>query len=111
MGLIKNRITLSRLMLLLVPVFLIQGCLAADPVTQGRNKSQMCAGCHGKNGRAEIPMYPNLAGQNALYIEMTLKAYRDGTRQGVQASAMYAISQGLSDEDIKHLAAYYSSLK
>lgn len=90
---------------------LTAGCLAADPVTQGRNKSAVCASCHGKNGKADLPIYPNLAGQNQLYIEMTLKAYRDETRTGGQASAMYAIAQSLSDEDIKHLAAYYASLK
>lgn len=111
MGLVKRKMNSTRSLILCIPLFFTQGCFAADPVTQGRNKSQVCAACHGKNGRAEIPMYPHLAGQNALYIEMTLKAYRDGSRQGAQASAMYAVSQGLSDEDIKHLAAYYASLK
>lgn len=101
--------------LLILPVLslslFITGCLAADPITQGRNKSTVCASCHGKTGKADLPIYPNLAGQNALYIEMTLKAYRDESRKGAQASAMYAIAQGLSDEDISHLAAYYASLK
>lgn len=98
-------------LILIVGSVLITGCLAADPVTQGRNKSSLCAACHGKTGKADLPIYPNLAGQNALYMEMTLKAYRDESRKGAQASAMYAIAQGLTDEDIQHLSAYYASLK
>lgn len=106
-----NKVLLLQSITLLGSSFLMTGCFAADPVTMGRNKSEICAACHGKNGRADLPIYPNLAGQNALYIEMTLKAYRDETRKGGQASAMYAIAQGLTDDDIKHLAAYYASLK
>lgn len=106
-----NTKRLTQITIIATLSLLSTGCFAADPITQGRNKAEMCAGCHGKTGKADLPIYPNLAGQNALYLEMTLKAYRDESRKGAQASAMYAIAQGLSDEDIKQLSAYYESLK
>lgn len=84
---------------------------AKTPEQLGKEKSQVCAACHGTDGKATVPIYPNLAGQNAPYLEMTLKAYRDKSRKGLQAEAMYAMSAGLSDEDIKNIAAYYSKMK
>jgi cytochrome c553 len=54
-----------------------------------------------------IPNYPNLAGQKEQYLAESLKAYRDGTRKNMIMAPMAA---GLSDDDIKNLAAYYASL-
>jgi cytochrome c553 len=72
---------------------------------------QICASCHGVEGKATIPIYPNLAGQNAEYIIGALKGYRRQDRTGGQASAMYGISSQLSDEEIIQLAAYYSNMR
>jgi cytochrome c553 len=72
---------------------------------------QICASCHGLEGKATIPVYPNLAGQNAEYIIIALKGYRNQTRTGGQASAMYGISSQLSDEEISQLAVYYSNMR
>jgi cytochrome c553 len=72
---------------------------------------QICASCHGVDGKATIPIYPNLAGQNAEYIIIALKGYRSQTRTGGQASAMYGLSSQLSDEEIAQLAAYYSNMR
>lgn len=58
-----------------------------------------------------MPVYPNLAGQNAEYLVSALKAYRDKQRQGGMAAIMQMQASNLSDEDIANLAAYYSSLK
>ena len=33
-----------------------------------------------------VPTYPNLAGQNAAYLELALKAYKNQERTGAQAS-------------------------
>ena len=62
-------------------------------------------------GIAIMPVYPNLAGQNAEYLVSALKAYRDKQRQGGMAAIMQMQANNLSDEDIANLAAYYSSLK
>lgn len=84
---------------------------AAGDVAAGKAKSMMCAGCHGADGIAIAPMYPNLKGQQAMYLESSLKAFKDKSRKGGQAAMMYGMAAPLSEADIKNLAAYYSSLK
>jgi len=84
---------------------------AAGDAALGKTKSMMCAGCHGTNGIAIAPIYPNLKGQQAMYIESSLKAFRAKTRTGGQSVMMYGMAAALSDDDIKNLAAYYSALK
>lgn len=83
---------------------------AAGDVAAGKAKAAMCTSCHGANGKAAIPTYPNLAGQNAQYIELSIKAYKNGNRSGGQAAVMTGMAAGLSDADIANLAAYFSSL-
>lgn len=83
---------------------------AAD-INAGKAKSAVCASCHGADGRATIPTYPHLAGQNAGYLEAALKAYKAGQRTSPQAAIMKSMAMPLTDDDIKNLAAYYSSLK
>jgi cytochrome c553 len=85
--------------------------LAAGDPAAGKNKSASCLACHGAEGKVSVPIYPNLAGQNAMYLEHSLQAYKKGERSGGQAEVMKAYVSGLSDEDIADLAAYYASLK
>lgn len=82
----------------------------AGDVEAGKAKAAVCAACHGKNGIAQIPGYPNLAGQNEQYLVSALKAYKNKQRSGGQAAIMQGQAAGLSDEDIANLAAYYASL-
>lgn len=84
---------------------------AGGDAAAGKTKAMMCSGCHGADGMAIAPMYPNLKGQNAQYIESSLKAFKDKSRTGGQAAMMYGMAATLSDEDIANIAAYYSSLK
>ena len=69
-------------------------------------KANTCAACHGADGKALQPIYPNLAGQYANYMEQALKEYRAGTRKN---AIMAAQAAALSDADIRELAAYYSA--
>lgn len=84
---------------------------AAGDAAAGKAKSLACASCHGADGKAPIPTYPNLAGQNPKYIELAIKAYKTGQRSGGQAAIMTGMAAPLSDADIANLAAYYGSLK
>jgi len=84
---------------------------AGGDIAAGKAKSGMCAGCHGAAGKAIMPNYPNLAGQNAPYLVSALKSYKSKQRAGGQAATMYGMTAGLTDADIENLAAYYSSLK
>ena len=84
------------------------GTLAADAAA-GKEKSQLCAGCHGPDGNTPMmPEYPKLAGQPADYLEKVLRDYKKGARKNPM---MMPMAQGLSKRDIKDLAAYYSTLK
>jgi cytochrome c553 len=80
--------------------------LAAD-AEKGKARSAVCVACHGVEGISTNPQWPNLAGQKDQYLILALKAYRDGDRQN---PIMSPLAQGLSDEDIENLAAYYSGL-
>lgn len=73
----------------------------------GKEASATCAGCHGADGKALVPAYPNLAGQHASYIAKQLTAYRDGERVNELMSPMAA---ALSDQNILDLAAYYAEM-
>ncbi|MFV8569749.1 c-type cytochrome [Marinobacter sp. SBS5] len=84
--------------------------MAAGDAAAGKAKAAVCAACHGQNGVAQIPMYPNLAGQNEQYLLSALKAYKAGQRQGGQAPIMQGQAAALSDADMANLAAYFASL-
>ncbi len=83
---------------------------SAGDAAAGKAKAAVCAACHGQNGIAQIPTYPNLAGQNEQYLVQALKAYKNKQRSGGQAAIMQGQATGLSDADIANLAAYYASL-
>lgn len=80
---------------------------AAD-IAAGKEKTMLCASCHGADGIAVIPGYPNLKGQDAAYIEKSIKAYKSGARKDPVMSPMAAT---INDADIKNIAAYFESLK
>ncbi len=84
--------------------------LAAGDAAAGKAKAGVCTACHGADGIAMIPGYPNLKGQNAQYIISSIKAYKNKERNGGLAAVMQAQASLLSDGDIADLAAYYSSL-
>lgn len=77
-----------------------------------RDKTAMCAGCHGIPGyRTAYPAVypvPMIGGQKVRYLEAALHAYRSGERAH---PGMQAIARSLSDQDIAGLAAFYGSGK
>lgn len=72
---------------------------------QAPAKANTCVGCHGADGNSMVGTFPKLAGQHAQYLEKSLKDYRDGFRKD---PTMSAFAKGLSDEEIKDLAEFYS---
>lgn len=83
----------------------------AGDIEAGKKKTALCASCHGVNGIATLPTYPNLAGQNEAYLISALTSYRDKQRTGGMAAIMQMQAANLSDTDIENIAAYFSSLK
>jgi cytochrome c553 len=70
--------------------------------------AQRCDRCHGVNGNSTDPRLPMLAGQRADYLRKALQGYRARTRK---SNEMAAMSDGLSEDDLDNLAAYYARQK
>lgn len=72
--------------------------------------TELCSACHGPGGDSISPTFPRLAGQQAVYIENQLKAFRSRTRAEPDAhDFMWGIAAPLDDTMIKGLAYYFSS--
>ena len=68
-----------------------------------------CMSCHGPSGHGIPKNYPRVSAQHKEYLESQLLAYKTGERQGFN-SIMPNIAFGLSELQIKQLAAYMSGL-
>ncbi len=90
-----------------VSALLFASPLSAADLAAGKEKAATCVGCHGENGRAANPQWPNLAGQNKEYLIKQLKDFKAGLRKNDLMSPM---AQSLSDEDVENVAAWFSSL-
>lgn len=79
---------------------------AGGDVGRGGTLAQRCTMCHGARGVSASDV-PNLAGQ---YSEVTYKQlvdYQNGQRRH---TLMQALAKGMSDADIRDLAAFYAQL-
>ena len=92
----------------LVGLIVADQALARGDAAKGKEKAAVCGSCHGADGNSPImPDYPKLAGQPHDYLEKALRDYKSGKRKN---PLMAPMAQNLSKEDIKDLAAYFSSL-
>ena len=84
--------------------------ITASPPTgkAGGLAPETCVSCHGADGRAVVEDAPNLAGENAIYIDTQLKAFRSGKRTH---EVMSAIAADMSDADIRAVADWYAATK
>ncbi|SEK23621.1 Cytochrome c553 [Roseateles sp. YR242] len=78
----------------------------AASVGRGATLALNCTMCHGAQG-ASVSNSPNLAGQYPEVVIKQLHDYREGGRIN---AVMQSLARGLSDQDIRDLAAYYASL-
>jgi cytochrome c553 len=81
---------------------------AQDPSPPTPAKAALCFGCHGNGGRSEQPLIPVLAGQSGRYLYLQLRDFQEGRRSNEQMSP---IAQILSKDEMRELAAYFSSQK
>ena len=79
---------------------------AAD-VAAGKEKAELCVGCHGENGISQMENMPSLAGQPDQFIQWQLVYFRAGARKNEQ---MQPIVEQITNEDIRNLGAYFASL-
>jgi cytochrome c553 len=68
--------------------------------------SEKCQACHGADGNSTSPQFPRLAGQYADYLERALSEYQSGARSN---PIMSGFATGLSEQDKKDVAAWFSS--
>lgn len=78
---------------------------AGDAVI-GRDKSQLCQGCHGEEGISVEPLAPKLAGQYSAYIVKQVRNYQAGVRTHQIMNAMAAT---LTDEELIDIGNYFAS--
>jgi cytochrome c553 len=101
--------TMTKTLISTLALLLAGGFAQAADLDKGAEKAeQVCAACHGKDGKTPIdPSYPILAGQYADFLAQALRDYKSGARKNAIMSAQASI---LSSADIANLAAYYASL-
>lgn len=100
---------LSRLFGFFCGLLLATGVLAEGDPEVGRVKTETCRGCHGiENYKNVYPTYrvPKLAGQNADYLVIALKAYRSGERSH---PTMQSQAKTMSDQDMQDIAAFFAA--
>lgn len=72
------------------------------------NGAVACMGCHKQNGAGNASAgFPQLAGMNGNYFSKQIADYQKSQRMN---PVMQPIAKGLSENDIKNLAAYFASL-
>jgi cytochrome c553 len=75
-------------------------------IEAGREKAATCVACHGADGVAAAPQWPDLAGQHENYLQVALERYKDGGRVDLVMNPLIA---PLDLETIEELAAFYAS--
>ena len=86
---------------------LIPAAQAAGDATAGKTLAdERCQACHGADGNSADPQYPRLAGQHADYLVRALSDYKSGARSN---PIMSGFAAGLSEQDMKDLAAWFAS--
>jgi len=113
--------TATRLMLVALGLIsFVAGCTnversrdTANPIVSGATLAmQVCSNCHGPTGNSISPVFPNLAAQQAAYIEAQLHAFKGHSREDPAGfEYMWGLSHNLTDKQIQELAAHFASLK
>jgi len=80
---------------------------AGDPIV-GKTRAIICIGCHAVDGNSTNPDYPKLAGQGEAYLVKQLSDFKSGKRKEEHMSSMV---EAISENDIPHIAAFFSQQK
>jgi cytochrome c553 len=82
-----------------------------DPAKGQAIASQVCVACHMADGNSTLPANPKLAGQFPEYLHKQLTNFKaQGSKQPERANPIMAgMVAGLSDADMRNVAAFYAS--
>ena len=75
---------------------------------KGGQLAATCVACHTADGSRGAPANPILQGQHPEYIVKQLAEFKSGKRKNAVMSGMAA---ALSEDDMRHIAAFYGSKK
>lgn len=76
------------------------------------NEISACIACHGPEGEGNEPAsFPALKGQHADYLKKTLTDFKTGARSNDSDNMMHMITKKMSEEEIKAMAFYVSTMK
>lgn len=78
-------------------------------IENGKNKSEVCATCHGSDGNSFVPIWPKISGQNSTYMYKQLNSFKLEGKDGRSNSIMYSIVKDLSDKDLSDISMYYAT--
>lgn len=90
---------------LLVSIGITGVAHAAGDAAAGKTKTAVCAACHGADGNSGMALFPKLAGQNESYLIKQMADIKEGKRAVVE---MTGLLDGLSDQDLADIAAYFA---
>jgi cbb3-type cytochrome c oxidase subunit III len=84
-----------------------------DPAKGKAIAETICVACHGADGNSVTAANPHLAGQVEEYIYKQLKNFKavDGKPAARNNAIMAGMAAPLSDDDMKNVAAWFSSQK
>lgn len=96
--------------LALALLFLGSPAAAQDGKTLFNQKG--CPACHGPNGDKPLqPTYAKLAGQNAEYLVVQLKAFKAQERKSGQSALMWGMAAQLSESEMQAIAEWLEQQK
>lgn len=101
-----NRVSLAAPSVLAALALVLAAPAQAGEPMRGKEKSQICAACHGADGNSPTPEFPRIGGQHQDYLLQALLDYKAGKRKN---PIMAAQVESLSKEDMSDLAAWYAS--
>lgn len=87
-------------------IALAPAALAAGNANAGKDKTAVCAGCHGATGASMAPNFPNLAGLGEKYLLKQLRDIQSGQRT---VPEMTGLLKDLSAQDLADISAYFAA--
>ena len=75
-------------------------------IAKGQQLSASCQACHVADGTRGAPANPILQGQHPEYLVKQLIEFKGGKRKN---AVMMGMAATLSEEDMKHISAFYAS--
>ncbi|MDH5536301.1 MAG: cytochrome c4 [Betaproteobacteria bacterium] len=86
-----------------------QGVAGIGPAKARQTASNVCGACHGSDGNSTQAVNPSLAGQHADYTYKQLMNFKSQGGKPAERSnpVMAGMVAGLTEEDMRSLAAYF----